>query len=386
MKSIFLLPALLSSIYVLSAPAPIPNPEPYIVTKYVEETATYTYRGYTQSSSTILPSVDISTKTVVPTDTPTNGLRTVTDSTSYAEVTIIEILLPPGSAPKITSSSLDLYGTDDAYVLAQSTRYVVPVTYTPLASCTSRYSGQSWALTTNIPISIPFPVRGAITPLSLLASTSTYTDNYDKLSLITSQYAVLNPTDIPSAALASALSLYEPNGLANCYTPTTACYTVTYAEGEREATCRHTFTYDSNYRSTFSGNDPYPEGYTRDSRWRVYSILILVLAPFTWLLFFFLLGLLESYLSFKGLMLGKHRKRGVPYTWCCVSLFTLCCVGPTYKAKSAEEQVILGERWKEYKKREKFKLWVKWGLKWKYPDVLGEAPEIDKRALRERCL
>lgn len=59
-------------------------------------------------------------------------------------------------------------------------------------------------------------------------------------------------------------------------------------------------------------------------------------------------------------------------------------MGPTYKAKSEEEQEILKARWLELKSGEKLKLYLKWGMKWSYPDVLGTEPEIDKKAWRSR--
>jgi hypothetical protein len=105
-------------------------------------------------------------------------------------------------------------------------------------------------------------------------------------------------------------------------------------------------------------------------------ILIAVLVPVSWIILWLIIGLWESWMSFKGVILGLHRKRGLPYAWCCVSIFFLCCVGPTYKAKSAEEQAELLEKWNAIKRSEKFKLWMKWGFRWNYPDMLGDEPEF----------
>ena len=320
---------------------------------------------------------------VTPTGTPTNGIKTVTDSSSYAEITVIEINLPAGTVP---TSSSDSFINDSEFSTSNyptPTSYFVPVTYTPMASCSSRYS-QTWALTTNIPVSIPYLVRPAITPLSTLTSTTTYTAFDDKLSRVTQKMAILNPTDIPISVLASLSTLYSPPELIRCFTPTSACYTMTRANGILEPTCTSTFTHDRSDPNSI--NYPYDEWSPRPASSRYFFLLIIIGVPLGWLLLFFLLGLVESWFSFKGLMLGKQRKRGTPYTWCCVNFLTLCCVGPTYKAKSEEEQAILGERWKALKAGEKLRLWGKWGFKWSYPDVLGEAPEIDRRALRQRCL
>lgn len=197
------------------------------------------------------------------------------------------------------------------------------------------------------------------------------------------------------------MSLYQPYGMKQCYTPTTSCSTP-IASATDGAICATIFKYDygdesSNGLGGIGGGNTNGSGTGSggSSRYRyddVYgypyrsAFLIVILVPVAWVLLFFIFGLLESWFSFKGLMLGKQRKRGTPYLWCCISCFSLCCVGPTYKAKSVEEQAILAERWKELKVGKKLGLWLKWGFRWKYPDVLGEAPEVDRRALRERCL
>jgi hypothetical protein len=46
-----------------------------------------------------------------------------------------------------------------------------------------------------------------------------------------------------------------------------------------------------------------------------------------------------------------------------------------YTAKSKEEQEVLVEQWNALRAGEKFKLWMKWGFRWKYPGILGPEPE-----------
>ena len=53
----------------------------------------------------------------------------------------------------------------------------------------------------------------------------------------------------------------------------------------------------------------------------------------------------------------------------------MCFIGPTYTAKSKEEHEMLVEQWNALRTGEKFDLWMKWGLRWKYPDMLGPEPE-----------
>jgi hypothetical protein len=346
MKSPFLLPAVLHSISVCAAP--------YIVTNYVE-LSIYTEPGYTELDTTQTASLYTYTIDVTPIVTPFSALSTYTADSDYTDVTIVEVVLPTGAAKEISIN----YSA-----AALETDYVVPVTYTPSPTCS-----QNWTFTTNVPVYIPAEVRLPAVTISTSVSTYTYQDY--KPTPFTNVIAVLNPSDVNSADLASASSLAEPYGMSYCYTPTTYCPTTA------SATCMPTFVYDSSYDGYY-----YNAG---DNYWYRDIILIAVLAPVGWILLWLIIGLWESWVSFKGVMLGLHRKRGVPYAWCCVSILFLCCVGPTYKAKSAEEQAELLEKWNAMKKREKFKLWMKWGFRWKYPDMIGDEPEFAKRPFRQGC-
>ncbi|TVY81017.1 hypothetical protein LSUE1_G009033 [Lachnellula suecica] len=342
---------------------------PYIVTTYVQESV-YTYPGYTRSYTTIAPSLYTYTEDVIPA-TPVSAITTITQTDNYdSDVTEVAVVVASGSTPSYSSHDYS----------ALTTQYVVPITYLPNATCT----GQSWTFSTNVAITLPAVVSP--TPVSLSTSATTYTyGDYDPTPT-TAIIAVLNPTDVSADDLASASSYGKPYGLnRECYTPTSYCTTPTDAA----ATCTTTFVADRS--SSSSINDPY--SYSSDDyddyedSWIRTTIIIAVTVPVGWILIWLLIGLWESWLSFKGLMLGQHRKRGLPYAWCCISILFLCFTGPTYKAKSVEEQARLAELWKEMGAGTKFKLWMKWGFRWKYPvDVLGEEPEVAKRALRQGCL
>jgi hypothetical protein len=350
MKSRFLALALLRP-FVLAAP--------YIVTNYVE-LSIYTDAGYTESDYTQPPTTETETYLVTPATTSFSPLQTFTADTEYSDLTIIDVVLPTGVGNEI---SVDLSGL--------ATSYVVPITYLPSATCS-----QNWTFTTQVPVYVPSQISLSAVSLSTSVTTDTYVYYDLKPTPTTNIIAILNPTDVDTGDLASASSYNEPYGLSYCYTPTTYCTTIAAS-----STCTPTFVYDSssNYEGGYYGDDPYDSYY-----WQV--ILIAVLVPVSWILIWLMVGLWESWLSFKGVMLGLHRKRGLPYAWCCVSIFFLCCVGPTYKAKSAEEQAELLEKWNAMKKREKFKLWMKWGFRWKYPDMLGDEPEFAKRPPRQGCL
>jgi len=334
---------------------------PYLVTTYVVlSVATYD-EGFTDELTTVPQSLYTYTRAVVPA-TPVDAITTITTDADYTHVTVLEVVVPTGSAVSFNFDSTAL-----------ETSYVVPVTYSPLPTCTS----QNWTFTTNVPVFVPDIVVLPTVTTSLSATTYSYA-HYNPTPT-TDLIAVLNPTDVNADDLASASSEYMPYGMSYCYTPTSYCYTPTGAAAQ----CTQTFTYDD---SSSGYNGEYYGYYDDGDNWVRNIILICVLVPVGWFLIWLLIGLWESWMSFKGLMLGQHRKRGLPYAWCCISVIFLCWVGPTYKAKSAEEQADLLEKWKAMKKREKFKLWMKWGFRWKYPDMIGEEPEFAKRAFRQGCL
>ena len=354
----FLLPLLSFALSVLAAP--------YVVTTYVE-ISVYTEEAFTDFETTVPASLDTETFSVVPA-TPVSAITTLTASAGYADVTLVEIVVPSGAPAS------ENYDYDSSYV---DTSYVVPVTYTPEATCTS----QNWTLTTTVPVFVPFIVSLAPVTVSTSASTISYPTPLTAIYVV----AVLNPADVDADDLAAASSDNMPYEMSDCYTPTSYCATGTASA----ASCTTTFAYDdsnSGYNGGYGGYDGGYDGAYDDDNWIRPLVLICVLVPVGWILLWVLIGLWESWMSFKGLMLGQHRKRGLPYAWCCISVLFLCWVGPTYKAKSAEEQAELLEKWKAMRRGEKFGLWMRWGFRWKYPDMIGDEPEIAKRAFRQGCL
>lgn len=369
-----LLALLLQSICVSSAP-------PYTVTQYVQLSAGYTVT-YREAFTSVSRSTYEYTYTVTPTGTPTNAIRTFTDTTSLPQVTIVNIVLP---AQLTSSTSYDYYAytrsSRTSYASSVTTDYVVPVTYVPSANCS-----QKWTHVTNVPITLPPILQGVITPVGIATTTQEFL--YFSWSL-TSIKATLAATDIPSNLLSAASTRGIPYGLTSCAKPTTTCYTSARVSVDvpRVTSCSVAFNseYDddkiSSYDSPSTSSGRRRTSY--DSAWRRY-VMIIIIVSVGWTVLWLFVGMVQSWQSFKGLMLGQRERRGTPYAWGFVSCWFWCFMGPTYKAKSEEEQEILKARWLELKSGEKLKLYLKWGMKWSYPDVLGTEPEIDKKAWRSR--
>ncbi|KAK6596586.1 hypothetical protein H4I96_09238 [Botrytis cinerea] len=188
-------------------------PAPYIITSYVELSVYTHLEAETLLGTTYTEEVETITREVIPDATPvTDAVKTLTDTSAYAHITLVEVVLPPGSGSRPTSS-YDYYATTTAV----QTSYVVPITYTPKPSCTG--TAQNWTYVTNVPIYIPTIIASLITPSALTTSISRYTYYDDRVNAATYVNAILNPTDVAADSLASASSNYEPYSMSYCYTP-----------------------------------------------------------------------------------------------------------------------------------------------------------------------
>ncbi|CAG8960342.1 hypothetical protein HYFRA_00012416 [Hymenoscyphus fraxineus] len=331
---------------------------PYIVTSYVELSVHTQYNGVkTYTKPVVLPSTITAPPSAIATSTRADKY--------YTHVSIVDIVLSPGLGK---SPSYDYEDSEDVLY----TTYMVPLTFNAPTSCSST----SWAFTTTVAVYIPPPVRGKINAATLSTSASTYTYEHRNPVPTTNVIAILNPTDVDPSDLASASSKHSRYYYYTRYTSPGGLNTLASPTSSSE-TSRSSSRYEScggSYSACY--NSPYQT-----------LLTIIPLVIFGWSLLWFLIGLLESWYSFKGLMQGEKRKRGIPYSWCCISWLCLCFTGPVYKAKTPEEQVVLKQKWAEMKIGAKMGLWVKWGFRFQYPvEILGAEPEIYKRAFRQGCL
>lgn len=360
---------------VLFALASRASAAPYVVTNYIH-VSVKTIKGSTDEYGYTLSDVKYTYTDKVVQATPISPIATITGTTDYADVTVLNLVVD--STLRSSYSKIDYLNYDTTYI---STIFLIPITYIPDVTCT----GQNWIYTSNVPVDLPAIVT--LPAATLSTSATTYYRQHYKPTAYTSVYGILNVSDIASTYLASASSYNRPQPMTNCYTPSITCKVPTITGEVPRCTTTWVWEYPTHDRHNHTNWDGYYDDYDYEDHWLRDIILISVLCPVGWCLIWLVVGFLESWLSFKGLMLGKHRKRGLPLAWCCISCLFLCWSGPTYKAKSVEEQTRLAELWKEMTAWKKFKLWIKWGFRWKYPvDILGEAPEVAKRALRQGCI
>lgn len=98
-----------------------------------------------------------------------------------------------------------------------------------------------------------------------------------------------------------------------------------------------------------------------------YLTIIIVIASVIPALF--LLGFVESWFWFRRLMVGKSAMRFGTVSWVFISLWVLCFTRMQDR-RSAEDQKLLAEKWKNMSKGAAFKAWWKWGFRHRYPEEL----------------
>lgn len=347
---------------------------PYLITSYLE-LSVYTRTGTTRTGiTTRSESLITYTEEVQLPATVTAAPAAITTYTTadsyYTHVSVVNVVLSKGVGETIPYAT---YKTDTETINSYYTTYMVPVTYHAPASC----AATSWDFVATVSVYVPPPVRTLITPATITTTVSTYSVAHLNPSPTTRVYVILDPKDVDVDDLSSASSSYATQNprITRCTSPTSS-----------SALATSTGSSGSSSGST-SSSSGYYSGYYSDDGWYRTYLIIAIAIPVGWTVLFLFLGLLESFISFKGLMLGQQRKRGLPYSWCCIIVWTLCFTGPTYKARSVEEQAVLKEKWAEMGFGTKLKLWFKWGFRWKYPvDLLGAEPEVSKRAFRQGCL
>lgn len=407
MRASLLLPLFAHKIYVAAAPAPVPSVIVRFVsillpissdewltfdTSYVELEVT-TYPGFTNTAGHLTIPGNAITKTVPvdPRTTSPTGISTTTLIDPYNDNTVVQILLESGSGDKLTTtrfSSLAYtnYNTRStssySYPTGPSTNYVMNMTYTPYPECSQR-----WTYTTAVNVylySEDMKTLAAVATETYTTTVPQYGWGYTALPVSSTGVQVfLNPTALPTASLNAISSQGRPYRMSDCYRPTTTCSTTIVTRPGAAATLPPTITREK--ICTPTSISPLSDYFDRQNRRLDRRIigLICALAALVALLIFGIIW--DSYKAFRDMMCGKERRRGVPLRWCFCITCVVPCAGPRWKERSTEEQVALTEKWNARGAGEKFKLWLQWGYKWKYPvDLLGQEPDRLNKSWRKQ--
>ncbi|KAJ5118496.1 uncharacterized protein N7443_007428 [Penicillium atrosanguineum] len=335
---------------------------PWIVTDYWEEEHITSYLYDYYYSSNVAPYVTTVNQEVRPTGTSLpEAVSTYTNvGTGYyaSDVTVVNKLY----TATIGTTAYDLaYG--DTYSAYETTIYVVNFTYTAPTGCSTQ-----WTTTTSATVTPPSSIE------ALLPRTATSTSfSVDKTSspfsptTYTYVYVWVEPTQIPSTSLACLSDESRPTDL--------------YSGSK----CQYTGSDNCGYY--YGGYDGSDEAWYNDSSWMGISPLaIILICILGWVGLFFILGVIEAWVRFQRLMTGWQTRRGFPLFWAFmllpVSLFCLCCFRKGYRSRNAGDAAFLQQKWRDMSAWTKFKLFIIWGFRFKYPDVLGPAPMRVKQSKR----
>ena len=295
-----------------------------------------------------------------------DDLSVVTDT--YTEIRTIKDNVTPTASPYTTKTSYDDdYYSDVKFVYAYYTTGVVaesdlvPETtydYDSTATTTSTTSSKIFSMevtmtapascptpftvTTTASVYIPSQVTPQITPTSV--ETGTASANYGN---IVYQYETWY-LSAGAAPFHSSSDYYYDYYIASCSTPPSSRSTGSSSSGGRSS-----YYDDDDCYSYFCGTP--------------YLTIIIVIASIIPALF--LLGFVESWFWFRRLMMGKSAMRFGTVSWILLSLWVLCFTRMQDR-RSAEDQKLLAEKWKNMSSGAAFKAWWKFGFRHRYPEEL----------------
>lgn len=337
---------------------------PWIVTDYWEEESVTSYPYYHYyddyhseyySDSEVTPYVTTVNQEVRPTITslpePVSVYSSVDSGYYEGDVTIVNELY---TATIGTADNDIAYG--DAYSYDETTIYVVNLTYTAPTGCSTQ-----WTTTTAATVTPPNGVVQALLPKTATStSLSVATSTPFSPTTYTYVYIWVEPTQVPSASLACLSDESRPTSL----------YEGSKCQYKSNSGCGIDYGDYDDY------ND-YGPWYNED--WGgITPLAILLICLLGWVGLFFILGVIEAWFRFRRLMTGWQTRRGLPICWALmfmpITLFCLCCFRKGYRSRNAADAAMLQQKWKDTSAWMKFKLFIVWGFRFKYPTVLGPAP------------
>ncbi|OOQ86791.1 hypothetical protein PEBR_20010 [Penicillium brasilianum] len=328
---------------------------PWIATDYFQEVPEEVYGDYDTSKHQWSIVTSTTYEEIIPTATSLpEAIRTnvVVQTDYYAgTATLVEKLYPSGAVGTPVPYSLKYGYQDNGWT---STIWVVNLTYSAPTACSTQ-----WTTTTAVSVTPPqdrtfdrlLPTTAASTSYSVYNAEGFQSSTYFY------KYIWVAPTQVPTSSM---------NRLSDEYYPATL-----YNNNDKD--CRY-----ENHGYEYSGNGYYYGDYYNDGL-AISPLAILLICVLGWIVLWFLLGILEAWIRFRRLMTGWQTRRGMPVCWALtimpLTLFCLCCFRRGYRARTAHDSAVLQSRWKKMTAWRKFVLFWKWGFRYKYPTILGPAPE-----------
>ncbi|USP78838.1 hypothetical protein yc1106_06112 [Curvularia clavata] len=310
-----------------------------VTARYAEQV---TASAYTYYDGEVVTDTYTATRTIKDSVTPTASPYTIeynSDYDYYTDVEFVYAYYTTSVVPEsdfVPESTYDYYSTATTSSTSTSKVFFMPVTMTAPASCPTPFT-----VTTTASVYIPSQVTPQITPTSV--ETDTTTGNYGSIVYEYETWYL----SAGAAPFRSTTDYYYSYYIASCSTPPISRSTGSSSSGGPS------YYDDDNCYSYFCGTP--------------YLTVIIVVASIIPALF--LLGFIESWFWFRRLMMGKSAMRFGTVSWILLSLWVLCFTRMQDR-RSAEDQKLLAEKWKNMGSGAAFKAWWKYGFRHRYPEEL----------------
>jgi hypothetical protein len=331
--------------------------------KSTREPSTYSFAG----TFTVLPGTTLtSLSSVIPTVTDPVVITTIvtTDDNNEA-VSYHQVVIPSGQAATADPSPF-LRETVTHYHY-----YVSRITTGWTGSCAlPTQTVTKWII-------VPEAVSGHLSPIDITTTSTSVITGYSPPMTSVFVDAQLNITELPIEFQESVNNEHGWESVRRCHPRD-----VVDASDDNS-----NFTgpddSDDDFSACVYSDYGLGAGYICESGWaHIRGLRVLDAAGVyigLWAGFIAMIGILQSILRFRKLMIGRQARRGVPAVFALIlppiSLLVFCCFPRAhYAARSPEDRVILKKQWNAGSALEKIRLWIRYGFTCGYPAVLGQAP------------
>ncbi|KAI8931040.1 hypothetical protein NX059_012051 [Plenodomus lindquistii] len=329
----------------------------------------YTKELYTYYRTEVTTESFLDTRTIKSDVTPTiSATFTTTASNYYSDVEQVYLYYPTGAVGEsdLAPETTRVYDYSKSSYLPTTTtdyEYFMPVTMTAPASCPTVFTVTSVGT-----VYVPSLARAVVTPTSVVTG-ATVSDRYGDTTVSETWYLSGGAAPYPTE---DDFNYY--NYIESCYTPPLPYKTAspTATSGTGGGLYYNPNDDDSNGSSSTSSSDSDESEcyyYYAGCGLSITQIIIIVVSIVGGL---FLLGFLESWFWFRRLMLGRTAMRLGTICWILITLLMMCATR-IQDRRTKEDQVLLADRWKEMKAGAKFKAWLRFGFRHRYPhELLGQ--------------
>lgn len=189
---------------------------------------------------------------------------------------------------------------------------------------------------------------------------------------------MLDVSDIPTSVYSSASSYYKPSMYKTCDSYYRTGRT-TYSGGGGSTSGSGSTSYSGCSKFVwYIGGSELSGGYCCSDgchyTWGIPPWGLALAIFFGWFGLFLIIGLIESWFTFRRAMLGQKARRGLPYGFACLCPIISCLSLITvkkYPAKSQEEQAFLVARWKDMSAGSSLGMWLKYLFRRKDPAAVA---------------